>query len=287
MTEQLLFRPIILIGAARSGTKMLRDTIAIHPQIDKVPYDINYIWRLGNEKLPHDELTPDMATPEVVMRIRKQFRHYHSTDTPALIEKTVGNTLRPLFVNKVFPEAIFIHLIRDGRDVVESVHRQWLAPPDWRYIAQKAMSFPITQAFGYAMTYAKTTLSKVIFSKKHLVGTWGPRYKGIDGDVATKNLLTVCAIQWRISVEKALDELSQIGEERVFTIRYEEFVTDPSTYLTELATFIGMKSNLYSGVNLDHVSSKNIGKGLQNLNPDQIDAIMDVITPSLQRLGYI
>ncbi len=287
MVDQFPFRPIILIGAARSGTKMLRDTIALHPQIDKIPYDINYIWRLGNENLPHDELTPDMATQEVIHRIRKQFLHYHSPGSPFLIEKTVGNTLRPLFVNKVLPEAVFIHLIRDGRDVVESVYRQWLAPPDWPYIAKKAMSFPITQAFGYAWSYAKTTLIKAMFPKKHQAGTWGPRYKGIDDDVASKDLLTVCAIQWRRSVEKALDQLAQIDNDRIFTIRYESFVSEPRAHLLELAAFIGMDDGFYSEVNLEHVSNRNIGKGMQNLAPDQIDTVMNIIAPTLQRLGYI
>lgn len=287
MTSQLPFRPVILIGAARSGTKMLRDTIALHPQMDKIPYDINYVWRLGNEKLPHDELTPAMATDQVIRRIREQFIHYHSSGTPFLIEKTVGNTLRPLFVHRVFPEALFIHLTRDGRDVVESVHRQWLAPPDWRYITKKAMSFPITQAFGYAMTYARTTISKAIFPAKHQAGTWGPRYKGIDEDVATKDLLTVCAIQWRRSVEKALDELSQIDKERVFTVRYEQFVANPRDYLFRIASFIGLDEGVVANINLDHVSTKNLGKGMQNLDAAQIAAIMEIISPPLQTLGYI
>ena len=65
------YRPIILLGAARSGTKLLRDVIATHPNIGKVPYDINYIWRLGNEFIPHDELEPEQATPIVIQRIRK------------------------------------------------------------------------------------------------------------------------------------------------------------------------------------------------------------------------
>ncbi len=284
--ESLPFRPVILIGAARSGTKMLRDTIALHPDIDKVPYDINYIWRLGNEKLPHDELTPDMATDQVIQRIRKHFLHYHTAQTPYLIEKTVGNTLRPLFVQKVFPEALFIHLLRDGRDVVESVYRQWLAPPDWRYIAKKAMAFPITQAFGYALAYAKTTITKAILPSKPQAGTWGPRYRGIDDDVATKDLLTVCAIQWRRSVEKALDEFDHIPEANVLTIRYEDFVAAPREHLTGIATFVGLNPEFYLGADLSHISKSNVGKGLKNLDDSQIEAIMDVIRPPLRRLDY-
>ncbi len=285
--DPLPFQPVILIGAARSGTKMLRDTIALHPDMDKVPYDINYIWRLGNEKLPHDELRPDMATDRVIQRIRKHFLHFHSSKTPYLIEKTVGNTLRPLFVQRVFPEALFIHLLRDGRDVVESVYRQWLAPPDWRYIAKKAMAFPITQAFGYALTYAKTTIAKAIFPSNPHTGTWGPRYRGIDDDVATNDLLTVCAIQWRRSIEKALEEFAQIPEAKVLTIRYEDFVTEPREHLAKIAVFLGLNPEFYRNADLSHISNSNIGKGLKNLNDSQIETIMDVIRPPLRRLGYL
>lgn len=285
--EPLPFRPIILIGAARSGTKILRDTIALHPDMDKVPYDVNYIWRLGNEKLSHDELTSDMATDQVIRRIRNHFLRYHSAGTPYLIEKTVGNTLRPLFVEKVFPEALFIHLIRDGRDVVESVYRQWLAPPDWRYIAKKAMVFPLTQAFGYALSYAKTAIMKAVRPSSQHAGTWGPRYDGIDEDVATKDLLTVCAIQWRRSVEKALEEFAQIPSSNVLTIRYEDFVADPEIHLMKIATFIGLRPEFYMNTNLSHISTSNVGKGLKNLNDFQIEAVMAVIEPTLRMLGYL
>ena len=266
---------------------MLRDTIALHPAMVKIPYDINYIWRLGNEKVPHDELTPEMATPRVIHRIRKQFLHYHDGHAPFLIEKTVGNTLRPLFVSRVFPEALYIHLIRDGRDVVESVYRQWLAPPDWKYIARKATSFPITQAFGYALSYAGTTLKKVVLPSKEKAGTWGPRYRGIDEDVATKDLLTVCAIQWRRSIEKALAELAEIDERRILTIRYEQFVTEPLSGLQHIASFLGLDAEGYRHVDLGHISAANVGKGLKNLDAAQLEIVMRVIDPPLRQLGYL
>ena len=40
---------VIIIGAARSGTKYLRDVLATAPNAARVPYDINYIWRYGSE----------------------------------------------------------------------------------------------------------------------------------------------------------------------------------------------------------------------------------------------
>ena len=54
--------PIIILGAARSGTKMLRKALASHPDLHAIPYDINYVWKYGSYQLPHDELRPEHAT---------------------------------------------------------------------------------------------------------------------------------------------------------------------------------------------------------------------------------
>ncbi len=135
------YQPIILIGAARSGTKLVRDIIASHPAIAAVPYDINYIWRLGNEAFAHDELPVNCLNPRIRQSIRKEIQRFDK-QTPFLIEKTVSNCLRVPFVNAIFPEAKFIHLLRNGLDVVESVYRQWMASPDWRYIWRKGRAFP-------------------------------------------------------------------------------------------------------------------------------------------------
>ncbi|MDH5508429.1 MAG: sulfotransferase, partial [Anaerolineae bacterium] len=145
-------QPVFLIGAARSGTKLLRDIVSQHPDVEKIPYDINYIWRFGNEKLSHDELTPSLLTPQIIKRIRQQFETYHAGRS-ILIEKTVSNCLRIPFVAAVFPQAKFIHLIRHGEDVVESAYRQWIAPPDWNYIFEKARTFPLLETPGYALRY--------------------------------------------------------------------------------------------------------------------------------------
>ncbi|RMG73504.1 MAG: sulfotransferase [Chloroflexi bacterium] len=281
------FIPIILIGAARSGTKLLRDTIALHSQIEKVPYDINYIWRLGNEAIPHDELPPDNATPEVIRKIHKGILHYRKTQAPLLIEKTVSNSLRPTFTNRVFPNAYYIHLIRDGRDVVESSLRQWLAPPNWHYIMKKASSYPINQAFGYALNYSITTIYKMLGFHDIKTSTWGPRYKGIDVDVKENDLVTVCSLQWRYSIEKSLHGLKKIGDDRVYTLRYEDFVVDPYGYLSQIASFIGVNQDDYLGADLSHISRENVGKGCSAVTSEQLNIMMSIITEPLQQLGYI
>ena len=55
--------PIFIIGAARSGTKFLRDCLLGDPRICAVPYDVNYIWRYGAATGSDDVLTPEGLDP--------------------------------------------------------------------------------------------------------------------------------------------------------------------------------------------------------------------------------
>jgi sulfotransferase family protein len=281
------YQPLIVIGAARSGTKLARDLIAQHPAVDKIPYDVSYIWRLGNEDISHDELPVDRLTPHIRRRILEKFEAYRS-GSPFLVEKTVGNCLRVPFVHAVFPDALFIHLIRDGRDVIESVYRQWLAPTDWGYLLAKARTFPVFEAFGYAFAYAKNASRRFLASNRNPRGTWGVRYAGIDNDVATKSLLEICAIQWVLSVEKAQEELSRLPAHRVLTIRYEDLAQNPETYLDRIAKFAGLDAERYPENLYRHlVSSRNIGKGLRSLTAEQLAVIQPCIEKTLSSLGYI
>jgi hypothetical protein len=117
-----VFRPVIVLGAARSGTKMLRDAIAAHQAMVAIPYDINFVWKYSNYSIKHDSLTPDHVTPSSAGYVYKFFRRF-SQDRPGVrvVEKTVGNTVRVDFVRKIFPSCQFVHLIRDGRDAFDDL----------------------------------------------------------------------------------------------------------------------------------------------------------------------
>ncbi len=279
-------QPIILIGAARSGTKLVRDIIASHPEVGKVPYDVNYIWRLGNERLTHDELTPDLLTPMNKFHIRRQVEAFGNGKI-CLIEKTVSNCLRVPFVSTIFPEAKYIHLVRNGEDAIESAYRQWIAPTDWKYILKKAESFPLLKAPGYAFGYAKRILGRLLLRDRRKLGTWGPRYRGIDEDVITKDLIEVCSIQWARSVEKAIESLSEIPSERVHHLNYESFVTDPQHHLQKIARFCGIDPEPYCDKQLlQQISQGNIGRGRKSLSADQYSIVQHYVTQTMCLPGY-
>lgn len=218
-------RPIVLIGAARSGTKFLRNVLSQAANHSSVPYDVNYVWRYGVENAPNDYLNPNDLSEKQIAFIRKtlpSLAKLSADDT--LIEKTVSNTLRVPYVDRVFPAARYVHLVRDGRDVTESAMRLWTAPPDWSALMTKLRGMPLSN-LGYAIWFGRNFISGLLKNQKG-GNVWGPRFKNIETLVEQKSLAEICAMQWATSVDQATDDLAKIDPLRVFEIRYEDLVKD-------------------------------------------------------------
>lgn len=251
---------VFLIGAARSGTKILRDTLASSTEISAIPYDINYIWRHGNENLDHDELEVSMISHAQKEYIRNKIIQYarkanHSGSV--LVEKTVANPLRIEFVKAIFPEAKFIHLVRNGFDVTESSVRQWTTAPPSSYFIKKLKYFPITN-LRY-MTWFTLNFISGIFSKQSGGKTWGPRYKGIYQELKKKSLEEICATQWKECIEKALRSFENIPDNEHLYASYENFVSSGDS-LKSICQFIGISHEMPIHYYEKHVVSSNIGK---------------------------
>ena len=167
--------PIIIIGAGRSGTNMLRDILTKIQEFGTWPCDeINYIWRRGNVRYPSDEFDVEQATEPIKKFIRRAFnRIAQKRGLKYVVEKTCANSLRVSFVERVFPEAKFIFIVRDGRDVVESALKRWVAPLDIPYIIKKARYIPLTDIPYYSIRYLWHRIYRV-FSKINRVSFWGP-----------------------------------------------------------------------------------------------------------------
>jgi hypothetical protein len=243
VNENTSFEPVIIIGAARSGTKFLRDVMAGHQNIAIVPYDVNYVWRSQIADDRSDELTSKDCTDKKAKAIEAQLRKISRLGhNQILVEKTVSNSLRVQYVNAVFPKAKFIHIVRDGRDVTESAMRMWKSPPNWKSIIRKVVTFPISN-YSYILWFARNYVSGLIKGRSG-GGVWGPRFAGIFEYASENSLASTCAMQWSKSVKKASQELSRVknSESRVLEIRYEDFVRDERA-LNKVCEFVGIEDN--------------------------------------------
>jgi hypothetical protein len=219
-----VLKPIIIVGAGRSGTKMLRSILTAHPDVVCFPREINYIWRYGNANADTDELKPEHARPEVIQYIRSQFSQFRKKrNSEIIVEKTCANSLRVDFVHTIFPKAQIIHLVRDGRAVAESARRCWKARPKIRYILEKAIHVPIRDIPYYGSRYLRYQLGRLNMGDAKQ-SSWGPRFAQLDELVKEKTLIEVCGIQWKVCVQAAEAAMKDLPSDQTITLRYEDII---------------------------------------------------------------
>ncbi|NCO98598.1 MAG: sulfotransferase [Sphingomonadales bacterium] len=279
---------IIIIGAARSGTKYLRDILATAPNAEKVPYDINYIWRYGTEEHPNDAMPASLVTSKKAEFIKSNIHRLAGakpTDNKVIFEKSVSSGLRIPFIDAVLPDAKYIHLIRDGRAVTESAMRLWQEPPNWSNLVEKFRGIPL-QNIGYAFWFF-TNLVGGVTSGRGGGKIWGPRYPGIDKDIAARRgLVEICAEQWRATVAHALEGLESIPQDRKITIRFEELVSGTDKLL-EICKFCDLdQPDTVLDAHRTRVDITADDKWKNTLPSDQMAKMSTVIDSMLQQLGY-
>ena len=282
------YNKVIVIGAPRSGTNMLRDMLVLVPGIGTWSCDeINYIWRHGNIKFHSDEFLPDMATPKIQNYIRKEFdkiANNYKLDT--LIEKTCANSLRVGFVDKIVPDCKYIFIVRDGVDAVGSALERWRANLDIPYLIRKARYVPFLDMPYYALRYLSNRIHRLTSSDSRLA-FWGPAMSNIDDLLACYSLEEVCALQWKACVDYAERDFEIIPSNRILKVKYEEFVTQPDAEFHRIANYleVDVPQNVTTILAKD-VRATSIGKGRQALGEEKINSLRPLIADTLDKYGY-
>jgi hypothetical protein len=285
------YTPVVILGAGRSGTNILRDMMTALPDMGTWACDeINPIWRHGNITWPDDEIPAARATPKVNGFIQRAFdRVWNETGQPKfVVEKTCANTLRVPFVDAAIPEARFIHIVRDGVDVLASAQKRWkgdLELPGLPYFLAKARYAPKMDLPLYGLSFVRSRIA-LLFGQKKRLAVWGPRFKGMQ-DLQDASLEELCARQWVACVEQTTTALAQIDSARVLHLRYEDMVAEPEQMLRKILQFLGhdvAEDAIVAAAAM--VKSTSVGKGRAALL-DTIDpAVVDILTPTLKAQGY-
>lgn len=273
------YQPVIIIGAGRSGTNMLRDSLCTLDCFSTWPCDeINYIWRHGNRSYPNDEIPASLASSKSSRYVQAAFSEIAARkNCQFVVEKTCANSLRVPFVASVVPNAKFIFIVRNGSDVVASAMKRWGADLDIKYIAAKARYVPVSDIPYYGFRYGMHRIRK-LFKQGQTLPSWGPVYEGMKDDLASKTLEEVCALQWRHCVEKSEQALSAMNQRNVYQVRYEDFVRDPVEKMGEIVGFLraGVESEKIAG-SVQHVTDKSVGIGVKLFESNStISGIVDV-----------
>jgi sulfotransferase family protein len=274
------YRPVIILGAARSGTNLLRNTLCKMPGYQTWPCDeLPTMWRHSNLAYPHDEFPVELARPEVRKFMRQAFDRFARRSGAAnVIEKTCANTLRVAFLDAIFPDAVYLHLVRDGRDVTASAMQRWTSTVDLSYTLKKVKFVPWTDLPYYAARFLKNRLLQGK-NKDGRMHVWGPRFEGMEQCVDLP-LAELCARQWQRSVERSRHDLAQIDSSRWVELDYEDLVSKPAAVLETLGEFFGESWSASSIAQVvDGVQASSVGNWQRNLSPEDCQILHD-------RLGF-
>jgi hypothetical protein len=134
------FQPLFIIGSPRSGTTMLQVLLGEHPQVATTVeltvirrYAAPWLETWSDEKKSSVEGRWDQGLPfvwdrsELVSFLREFMGRVYGqllASKPGashILDKHPGNAMYTSLINELLPDARFIHVIRDGRDVACSM----------------------------------------------------------------------------------------------------------------------------------------------------------------------
>lgn len=280
---------LIIIGAPRSGTNMLRDALCRLPGFGTWPCDeINYVWRHGNARWPSDALPPELADADVQRFIRRAFaRRRRAGGYEVVVEKTCANSLRVPFVDRVLPHAQYVFIHRDPFDAVASAMLRWGAPFDLRYTLDKARFVPLSDLPYYGLRFVRNRLHRVL-SEQGRLEFWGPRLDDMDRILRSHSLAEVSALQWRECVARSANTFASMPRERVHVVRYEDFVVHPAEGLAAICDFSDRRAEpkLVQAA-VAGVTARSVGKGRHQLSERQRRDVEPLAAPAEEALDRL
>jgi hypothetical protein len=222
------------------------------------PAEAYGVWRhYCGERFLRDFLTGTTATEEERERLLWfASRVVRYQGRPRLASKITGPA-RIEYLNSIFEDALFVHLVRDGRAVAESLLRRNF----WRNSSR--MRKP---AWDNALSDEELT-----------------RWRELGADP-----LALAAIQWRAAVLGARRDAASFVPDRYLEIRYEDFLADPHELLDRITDFCDLQRSpevhrfLDRNVRLRDAT----GRWRDAVTPAQMGLLDELIGDTLRELGY-
>ncbi|HJM50606.1 MAG TPA: sulfotransferase [Alphaproteobacteria bacterium] len=288
-----------IVGSYRSGTTFLAEVLGRHPRIAQFhePY---FVWDRYFGPGEDDARIEAQATPRVQRYVTAEFNRFlRKSGAAVLVEKTPINSYRIPFINRMFPEARWIHLLRDGRDATLSMRHAWerrrevVESGDPRRMARLACSmlrrYPFWrnrfQALRFELTNNLSLRPRRYMNKAQWKGraAWGARFPGWEKTIDKVSVLEFNALQWRHTVEAAREGLASIPSDRQVEVRYEDFTRDCETELRRIFDLIGLDP--VPGLAAD-VSGQSVGRWHAGFAAAEKALVGEIIGDYLIALGY-
>lgn len=202
-------------------------------------------------------LRPSDVTPALRNSFRTFFlERYQAQRRRVFVHKYTGWS-RIAFFKEIFPEAKFVHVVRDGRAVANSYLQM-----DWWT--------------GY------------LGPEKWYLGDLNDRHRAQWAN-SGRSFLTLAGIAWDILVGSIEDDAASIGGDGVMTLRYEDFLEAPEQGISQLCEFCGLEfdRDIETRVRKSLIKSGRKQAYLEDLSKEQVAELTACISEPLARYGYI
>ena len=227
-SDPLFERPVFVVCPPRSGSTLLFELLATSPSA----------WTIGGEShvlveghaslhpaahgFDSNRLDATSATSDVVDQLRAAFgaavvdRDGRRPDVDArglrLVEKTPKNALRVPFIDTVFPDAHYVHLVREPREEIASMIEAW---GSGRFVTYPQLPGWDGPPWSLVLT---------------------PGWRELQG----RPLAEIAVRQWAAATTILLDDLEQIDSDRVTFVRYRDLIDDPQATMTSVSEAAGL-----------------------------------------------
>lgn len=286
-------KPVFIVGTGRCGSTAFHTLLARHPQFmwlsgfaeefpDKPAWNRRAVTAVGNPLVravfgkrikpgenygfwyrhaygfaePGRDLVGSDVTPRVRKQLQGVFEQMLTPKRNRLLVKLTGWS-RIGFLNEIFGDAKFIHIVRDGRAVASSLMhisswqwRGWYGPYSWRYGPLSAED----------------------------QRRW---------EASNRSFAVLAGLQWRIHTRAIELAREGIDPDRFLEVRYEDFCVQPVDVCRRVQKFAELSD---SSAFQRHVNAAPI-KDMTNrwradLSAQQQAQLTDVLREELRRYSY-
>ncbi|MGN6391062.1 MAG: sulfotransferase family protein [Gemmatimonadales bacterium] len=286
-------KPIFIVGTGRCGSTAFHHVLGVHPQTmwlsgfaEEFPthpeWNRTAVAAMNNRlfrRIFHTRIKPgenygfwythaygfaepgrDLVAEDVTPRVRRQLHSvFERMLTPRrnrILIKLTGWS-RIGFLNEIFPDAKFIHIVRDGRAVASSyLHinewqwRGWYGPYSWRY----GPLSPEDQA------------------------AW---------EASGKSFAALAGLQWRIHTRAIDSARAHIDPARFLQVRYEDFCDEPLETCRRVVEFSELeRSPMFERQVATTRITDMSNRYRKDLSPGQQTLLTNLLRDDLLKYGY-
>ena len=298
--------PAFVIGSPRSGTTFLGDVLDLHDYVT-LWYEPYFVYDRGFKNAPNDHRAATDATSPIRKHILHELQHFSRRHPKNLIvDKSPRNSLKVPFLLRIFPDAKFVHIVRDGRDTILSIQAEWnrrsaiidhggsavrAVKTLARHVNRQLLLRHKLQVLGFEFgqpQHAFKGRSYVVHTTRRWNGRigWGPKFEGWENIIDDIPQLHFNALQWKHCLEGILAAKSEFSKENFLEIRYEDLVRQPLDVLHEIFTFLQQDIPGNFDKRMPPVKSTNFNKWEHGFSLAEKQLIGPIINPLLIQLGY-